>query len=34
MPQSDGHHQEHLAELQIRPKEKINLAKLSGKRLG
>jgi len=34
MPQSDGHHQEHLAELQIRPKEKINLNKLSGKRLG
>ena len=34
MPQSDGHHQEHLAELQIRPKEKINLDKLSGVRLG
>ena len=33
MPQSDGHHQEHLAELQARPKEKIDLTKLAGRKL-
>jgi hypothetical protein len=33
MPQSDGHHQDHLADLQARPKEKINLTKLAGKKI-
>jgi hypothetical protein len=33
MPKSDGHHQEHLAELQARPKEKIDLTKLAGRKL-
>ena len=34
MPLSDGHHYEHLAEIQSRPKEKINLSKLSGVKVG
>lgn len=34
MPQSDGHHEEYLAELQARPKKKIDLSKLSGVKVG
>jgi hypothetical protein len=34
MPQSDGHHQENLANIQAKPKEKIKLDKLAGVKVG
>jgi hypothetical protein len=33
MPQSDGHHQDRLADLQARPKERIDITKLAGKEI-
>lgn len=33
MPQSDGHHEDRLADIQAKPKEKINLTKLAGKKI-
>jgi len=34
MPKSDGHHEEHLADRQSKPKEAIRLAGLRGRKLG
>jgi hypothetical protein len=34
LPTPDGHHQEHLVEIQDRPKETINLTKLTGRKVG
>lgn len=33
MPQSDGHHEEHLADIQARPRVKINKYNLAGKKI-